>query len=250
MIRTLALVFTVLLLLSALASADARSGFDEGLRLYRNNDVDRAIAAWESVVKQGDVSGPLCYNLGNAYYRAKKYGMAILYYERARRLLPRDREVSSNLDIARMATVDKIEPPIRLVIWNGVDAVRDHFSLQELARCFCSLGIACAILFLMFRFGPQRLRILFKSATTILAVFYVLTGCWYVWRATLDSRPYGVVMATKTDAYSAPDEASKQLFSLHEGTKVQCGESLSGWTNVSLADGRKGWIPAQVLEKI
>ena len=250
MMRRLLIIFTVLLLTCALALADARSGFDEGLRLYRNNDMDGAIAAWEHVVQQGDVSGPLYYNLGNAYYRAKKYGMAILYYERARKLLPRDHDITSNLDLARMATVDKIEPTVRLVVWNWVDSVRDHYNVHELASMFYVLGLFCAMALLMFRYGPSGLRRIFKTLTALLLVAYILSGSWYLWRATLEGRRYGVVMETKTDAYSAPDDASKQLFSLHEGTKVQFGESLSGWVNVRLADGRKGWIPVQSLEKI
>ncbi|HEY3294197.1 MAG TPA: tetratricopeptide repeat protein [bacterium] len=250
MTQRISILLFALLALSSLALADARSGFEEGLRLYRSNDIDGAITAWENVVRQGEVSGPLYYNLGNAYFRAKKYGLAILNYERAHKLLPRDHDVVGNLDLTRMATVDKIEPSVRLVVWNWVDSVRDHFSLHELAMLFYAFGFACAAFLVAGRLGAPKLRQSLKTVTVVLLVFYVLSGAWYVWRASLDARPYGVVMATKTDAYSAPDDASKQLFSLHEGTRVQIGESLSGWVNVRLVDGRKGWIPLQSLEKI
>jgi tetratricopeptide (TPR) repeat protein len=242
-------LFAVLLMVS-LAFGDARSGFDEGLRLYRSGDMQGAISAWESVLRQGEVSGALYYNLGNAYYREKKFGQAILSYERARKLEPRDRDIVANLDLTRLATVDRIEPPVHLIIWKWVDSVRDHFALGEIADLFYILGFIVAGLLLLFKLGPTRYRAAFRSLMSAVLILYVLTGGWYLWRARLDGTPFAVVMTEKTDAYSAPDEASKQLFSLHEGTKVQCGENLSGWINVRLADGRKGWIPVQSVERI
>ncbi len=84
----------------------------------------------------------------------------------------------------------------------------------------------------------------------VFLALYIITGAWYAWRAGIEAHPCGVIQATKTDAFSAPDAAATQLFSLHEGTKVQTGEKLSGWVNIRLADGRKGWIPMADVERI
>jgi tetratricopeptide (TPR) repeat protein len=240
----------VLLSMMGSAFADPESQFDEGLRLYRSNDMNGAIVAWENVVQRGVVSGPLLYNLGNAYYRSGKVGKSILCYERARRLTPRDHDISNNLDLARLAVVDKIDSPLRLVLWNWIDSVRDYLGLNELAKLFLTVGFLFAGLLAAWRFGPLRLRTAARRAAITAAFLYVVVGSWYLWRADLDTRSFGIVMATKTDVFSAPDSAAKQLFSLHEGTKVRCGESLSGWVNVRLADGRRGWISISDMERI
>jgi tetratricopeptide (TPR) repeat protein len=237
-------------LLMAPVRADPRSSFEEGLRLYRANDMPGAISHWERVLRQGAVSGPLLYNLGNAYYRSGQIGKSILSYERARKLMPRDRDVLTNLDLARLAVVDKIEKPVRLVIWDWLDSVRDSLSLHELAVMFQIMGFFALGGYLGWRFGPISWRRLLRGVLVILLVAYVLTGTWYGWRAALDTRKAAIVTAVKTDVCSAPDASSTQLFSLHEGTKVRYGESLTGWVSIQLADGRKGWVPIGNVEKI
>jgi len=230
--------------------ADPQYGVDEGLRLYRANDMKGAITAWEGVLQRGSASGPLYYNLGNAYYRIGNIGQAILHYERARRLLPRDHDVVANLDIARLATVDRVEAPLRLIIWKWVDAVRDYFSLNELAAILIISGFLGLGIVIGWFFVPNKFRAGLRTAGIAVAAVYILTVSWYGWRAVLNGQEYAIVLAAKTDVCSAPDAASTQLFALHEGTKVRCGESLSGWINIQLVDGRKGWISVKDLAKI
>ena len=45
-------------------------------------------------------------------------------------------------------------------------------------------------------------------------------------------------------------EASKDLFILHEGTKVRIIDEVGSWNNIELADGRQGWILAEDIEVI
>ncbi len=246
---TIAIALTLLGLTSVLM-ADPRSGFEEGLRLYRNDDIGGAIQAWEGVLKQGEVSGSLLYNLGNANYRQGQIGRAILYYERALKLMPRDRDIESNLDLAHLATTDRIEPPVRLIIWNWIDYVRDYFSLPELARALGIAGILAVLLIFGYRIGPVSVRATARGLAIAVTAVFFLVGTWYIWRAVLDSQTYAIIMVDKTNVHSAPDNASQELFALHEGTKVQCGESLTDWVSIRLSDGRKGWMQAGDLEKI
>ncbi|MDD5087230.1 MAG: tetratricopeptide repeat protein [bacterium] len=242
-----------LLLLGVMAGtvfADPHAAFDEGLRLYRESDMDRAAAAWERAIAQGVVSGPLLYNLGNAYYRQGNIGRAILYYERARALLPRDGDVKTNLDLARLAVVDRIEKPVRLPVWDWLDAVRDALSLPELSRLFQAEGFLAAICLAITLLGVRWLKRVARTVAVVMLVLFALTGAWYVWRAALDSREFAIIIVDKTEAKSAPDEASKELFALHMGTKVQCIEQLGNWLNVRIADDRKGWIAIGDAETI
>ncbi len=50
---------------------------------------------------------------------------------------------------------------------------------------------------------------------------------------------------------SSPSETgAKDLFILHEGTRVRILDNVSGFSNIELSDGRQGWIPAKDLEVI
>ena len=240
----------MLLWLPASYAQEPATLFQQGVERYRQEDWEGAAKTWESVVSRGEASGELFYNLGNAYHRMGQIGRSILFYERARRLLPRDQDVQSNLGLARMGTVDRIEPPVRLIVWDWVDQVRDYFSLRELSRLVFGIGGLLAFAVVLWRFGPVRFRRQARSLAVGVLVMYFVTTAWYVWRSQLDARAFAIVIATKVDVYSAPDSAATQVFTLHEGIKVQWLDNLTGWTRIRLPDGRQGWMPTETMERI
>ena len=68
---------------------------------YAAGDFKAAIQGYEELVRSGQDTPNLFYNLGNAYFRQKDFGRAILNYERALALEPHPPEADANLRIAR-----------------------------------------------------------------------------------------------------------------------------------------------------
>ena len=56
-------------------------------------------------------------------------------------------------------------------------------------------------------------------------------------------------MAPVSSVKSSPS-SGKDLFVIHEGTKVKVLDNVGDWLNISLADGRQGWIESSALEVI
>jgi hypothetical protein len=164
--------------------------------------------------------------------------------------MPRDPDVRQNLYLARMAIVDRIESPVRLVVWDWVDRVRDAFSLRELSRIMLVLGLLTVLAAGLWALGPLSLRRQVKLAAAVLACLYVLAIGWYGWRSVLDSKIHAVVLETKVDVFSAPDSSATQVFTLHEGSEVRERQSVAGWVHIVLADGRAGWLPTETVEQI
>lgn len=250
--RTLRLISisSLFFILACSLFADPVSKFDHGLSLFKEGKNSEAISAWESMRSEGVFSGATYYNLGNAYYREGQFGRAILNYERAKKLLPRDPDITNNLDLVRLATVDKFDAQIRLAVWQWVDKIRDSVTLYELALLFEIFGLCTVLALAGWRFCPPTIRMYFKPVFIVLFCTFIVSGSWYAWRSKLDSRPFGVVLVVKTDVFSAPDEKSTQLFTLHEGAKVRMNDKLSGWVNIRLIDGRQGWIPQEDIDEI
>ena len=75
---------------------------------------------YEQVSKNGYESPALYYNLGNCYFKLHNLPAAILSYERARRLAPRDEDIAYNLRLlgespSIMATTrSKLSPTVPL----------------------------------------------------------------------------------------------------------------------------------------
>ena len=77
---------------------------------YNESKYDTALVIYEGILKDGFVSAPLLYNIGNTYFKMRNYPMAILNYEKALKLDPTDDDIRQNLVIANALITDKIEP--------------------------------------------------------------------------------------------------------------------------------------------
>src|SRR5205085_4384434 len=100
-------VIVVLALL--LAQPAGAQLFSDANAAYLSGDVARAIASYEALIAQGVVSPELETNLGAAYLRQGKRGLAALHLERALFLDPGDDDARADLIEVRRGNVDKLE---------------------------------------------------------------------------------------------------------------------------------------------
>ena len=63
-------------------------------------------------------------------------------------------------------------------------------------------------------------------------------------------RTSAVVLRDAVAVKSSPDQNSTDLFILHEGTKVEISDRLNGWCEITIADGKKGWMECSTFETI
>ncbi|MCB0296035.1 MAG: tetratricopeptide repeat protein, partial [Calditrichaeota bacterium] len=66
---------------------------------------------YRKIVDSGFEASQVYYNMGNCYYKQDRTGLAVLYYEKARKLNPNDREINENLQLANLKVKDRIELP-------------------------------------------------------------------------------------------------------------------------------------------
>ena len=85
--------------------------FKSANQLYDAGKSAEAAAAYEKIEPR---TANVHYNLGNAHFREGKLGLAILDYERARRMAPRDPDILANLKFAEQRLgVDDVNAPPR-----------------------------------------------------------------------------------------------------------------------------------------
>jgi len=114
------IAFVLALLLTGTSAAIAQSNpqFSKANQEYAGGDFNAAISHYEELVRSRQDTPNLFYNLGNAYFRKKDLGRAILNYERALALDPRHPEAQANLRIARdeARALELIPPKIERVL--------------------------------------------------------------------------------------------------------------------------------------
>jgi len=224
--------------------ADNSTLYNEANELYKKAEYQAAIEQYELVLKSNFSSGALYYNLGNAYFKTNQIPMAILCYERAKKLLPGDEDVEFNHSIANLKIVDKIEVMPRLFFYNWIDAVINFFNCDGWAVAGVSSLALAFLLFVLFRITEKEgLRKLFFYLGLLLIVFAVKS----FWFANIQYKEAtgentAIIFTPSVNVKSSPDANGTNLFVIHDGTKVELLDKVGDWSKVKLSDGKLGWV--------
>ncbi len=239
----------------ATASDDAATPdrlWDLANTAYVNGDYHAAAGYYEEILSRGLSSVKLYYNLGNAYFKEDRLGEAILNYRRALRLSPGSDDIRYNLGVAEARTKDNIEAIPEFFLTKWVRGVRHTMSCTAWS-VFSLVALVCALSLFLTYLLARRLS-LRKTGFygTMLAVVVFVVTTWFALgerREMLDDSQ-AVVMSLSTAVKSSPDKSATDLFVLHEGTLVEITNRLDGWCEITIADGKKGWLESKTIETI
>ena len=257
--KSLKKVASVVILLLSLGSSmniqakDLDSLWTAGVQAYTDGKFADASTAWTSIEESGQKSAKLYYNLGNAWFKQGNYPKAILNYERALRLDPSYSDARYNLEFTSNFVQDKIEPV-------------PEFILKSVARkvCYVMGSNAWAVIFLVLLAAALMMGLLFLLGSSVgkrragfycgIVLLLLSAGAlsFSIWQKSDSVKTdTAIVMSPVSSVKSSPSSgSSKDLFVIHEGTKVTILDEVGSWKNISLADGRQGWLPAADLEVI
>lgn len=250
--RTIVLLITLVMSMVGLAQLSSVSynyWFDEGNIAYNEGDYEQAMTYYSQVVEAGYESAELYYNMGNTYYKLKQYPLSILYYEKALKLNPGDEDIHTNLEIANLAVVDKINVLPQSFIerwWNGIKSAfsADGWAWVSILSFF--LLLLCLYAFLMARRTGLRKAGFFVGLLLILCL--VLSVVFAVDKYhDLKHQDEAIVMTPTITVKSSPSDSSVDLFVLHEGAKVRIMETAKGWNKIKIADGSVGWLQEESM---
>lgn len=232
---------------AVIAGDDVISEFIAGGVAYKAEDYDKAIAAYEEILKGGKESGALYYNLGNSYFKKGNVGKAILNYERARRLIPRDSDLNFNLQYVRSRANVSGEPTG--LPWGRqlVEQLTRHWTDRELAWALFSLAFvlgALQLFSLYARLSPRARNLTLAVVATLCLI--CAGGLWF----KLATEKNQAVAVAATEAKFEPRGDATTHFSVGEGTLLKIFKTEDGWAKVARPDGKMGWIPEKTLERV
>ncbi len=226
--------------------------WDRANTAYINAKYNRAIILYDSILNKGYSSHELYYNLGNSYFKKGKIGKSMLYYSRAEVLIPTDKDTKHNIAVVSNYVKDKIDPIPELffVKWFGtmqVNITSNQWAIISLISLATSLGFV--LLYLLSR-DLFRRKIGFFIALLMFVIFIFSTSWSITERSNINNPTVAIIMSNAVAVRSSPDDSSKVLFTLHEGTKVDIISSLNVWREIVIADGNKGWVLNSNIETI
>ena len=250
------LMLTLLLMIPIASSAAENypdSLWSAANEAYAQERWEDAVNDYTAIAEASMESAPLWCNLGSAWYKSGNLGKAILCYERALKLDPSYEDARYNLELLNAMKLDRLEsvPELILATW-----------MKNLGRTLDSDSWAvCFLVFLVLTLAMVLLFILGSSATSRRAGFFTGVVCLLLAVASLSFSLWqkneymkadkAIIMKPVSSVKSSPSgDSAKDLFVLHEGTKVQVLDNVGGWSNIELSDGRQGWLPSSDIEII
>lgn len=226
--------------------------WDMGNTAYANDDYISAEKYYREILDRNVHSSALYYNLGNVHYKRGELALSLLNYYRALRLDPSDNDIRFNIDVARAKTADNIEQIPRLFLVEWSEWIGSRLScMQWSILSLVMLAVVFAFLLIyVLASGLKSRRIGFWGTFVTFVLFVVTTRHALVERSELLNPSSAIVMNSSMSVKSSPNSSSTEIFILHEGTKVEILNIHDGWSEIKIADGKKGWVESSKIEQI
>jgi tetratricopeptide (TPR) repeat protein len=253
--RHLSLVIALLCIASGVCASalamdknELEQRFGEGNAAYEKGDYGKAIQQYARIATAGKVSGPLYFNLGNAYFKISSVGQAILNYERARRIMPRDADLLANYNFAR--SMIKGNPPDEkgLWAWKPLKAYSERFTVNELLLMASAVYMAAMVLFIAVLYLPGLAKYILPLA--ILLMTLASADSVVSWHAVQGIGKSAVVTAAQVESKFGPFDSATKFFTLYEGMGVTVLDTKDDWCKVRRSDGKTGWVKSSAVEII
>ncbi len=230
---------------------NVESLFQAGNQAYINQQYDSSIAYYEQILAQEVHSPELYFNLGNAHFKLNDIPSAILYYEKAKKFAPGDKDILNNLSMANLKTVDRVEGKPELAFETWWNSFLNYQNSDGWGKWTIVLGFLVLILLIGYLVTSGLLKkIAFFAAAFALVV---MLSCWILASVTssyVENNEYAIIFSPSVTVKSAPNQQANKLFVIHEGTKVKIEDSLDEWKKISLMNGNSGWIRDEALKLI
>ena len=248
------IIFFLFLLINLIdsATADPLADISKANQFYKEGNYQSAISLYKKVIDMGYSSPELYYNLGNAYYKANEIPLSILFYERALKLDPGNEDLNYNLKVANNQIIDKIDLLPKLFYERWWDDLKQMFSPDVWAIITIILFTLFFIILAGFLLSVSiRIRKALLSSALILLIISAFSFIisFQTFHKALN-RQEAIVFAASLPVKSSPEESGIDLFVIHEGLKVEIIDQLSGWKEIRIANGSKGWVRSETITPI
>lgn len=230
-------------------AGDFKLQWKKGTDFYLQKQYDSAAFYFESVAAVNPANAEIYYNLGNAYYRLNKIALAAVNYERALHIDPGYKEAKENLTItqARISHHIAVVEDIFFIAWWKNITANGNGTKWAIAAL---ITFALVMLLLAVRrysaFG-SKVPVQLPWMLGAVCASFLLFGTVAAFR---EAAPAGAVVSENDVPLMNAELKGKPLMLCPEGTSVQVISDSGNWLEVTLPDGRTGWMMRSKLIRI
>ena len=231
----------IIIFISLLLSApqNVNQLYDSGILSYNSSNYIMAVNNFESIIDNGWYSSELLYNLGNAYYRLENFENAVWAYEQCLIIDPNNNDAIFNLDIVRLKLKDSFnypDSPLSVKLYFKMINLFPYFIWVKIlllsVLLFCILNTASKIMEL-YKFEKYKLLFIYPFMLLVIISFHSIYINYSISK--------GIIL-NDLIVMSEPNDYSTQLFNIHKGLKVDIIKISNDWLEITLPDGKSGWV--------
>jgi hypothetical protein len=228
--------------LPVMCFAQSDAEFTKANQEFAQGHFEEAISGYEALIRAGQWSANVFYDLGNAYFRTGDFGRAILNYERALALERHHPEATANLQIARdEARALEIQP-------GSLERYLQFASVNQY-----SIAAATAFwlaIFAMFALIFKRRRSARAIAVSICCLLVLAAAVYAIFTLERGSQALAVVTGRDVQARLATADTSNSVLALPAGSEIKILSTRGDWIYAALPNNLRGWIPAKNAEQV
>lgn len=218
--------------------------FDDANKKFQSGDFAGAVAAYEKILATEGPRASVYYNLGNSHQQLKQHGPAILAYERARLLTPRDPDLLANLALARKAATAFEENGIHP--W--LDLVIQRLSRNEWSWLAAGSALFLGILALVTGALKIPRRGVLISAGFAGLILAAASAALYLRRG---ESTRGIILSEGATVRLSPFENAESLGTPGPGRTVRLGARSGDFQYIEVPEaGLKGWLATKDVAAI
>lgn len=230
-----------------MSDEEAIGKFVAGNNFYREGKFKEAAQKYTEVLEAGKESSVLYYNLGNAFFKDGQLGKALINYERAMRLTPRDHDLRFNYNHVLSYTKNpaaEVEKNMLIRILNDFVYFYSQDEMVGILNILLGIFIVIHMLSMFLNWSTALQRNLLSSIFIIMVIFGIglLTK--------IDQEREKAIVVKNTEAKFEPKEDSTAHFRLPEGVKIRIMAEENDWAKIQRSDGKVGWVGSGDFEKI
>jgi len=229
-----------------------REIFREANEAYEADELEEAGAHYEVMIAKGAANGAVYFNLGNTYFRMGDFGRAILCYEKAKKVSPRDPDIVHNLTHVKSYLVDR-EAGKRAAPRALESLLVLHYQTTEnetlwmLACLTCLLGVIFILRLLRMPFTEKVFYGYVRGAVVLLFVLQLISAVYKIEVETKQRE--GVILIDSVRATASPG-AEELLAEVNAGTKVEILDIRNGYAHIRLPTGTPAFVQEDEIGEV
>src|SRR6266478_8107276 len=229
---------------AASSFAQAEGDFTKANQEYAQGHFKEAISGYEALVRAGQWSANLFYDLGNAYFRVGDFGRAILNYERALALDRHHPEADANLRIVRdEARALEMTPTLaeRYLKFANVN----QFTIAAAVALWTAIFCIVVLIFARKRSGAVIALSIVSLSILVVAVFAI-----YELDNGSNGRALAIVTGMNVQARVATADNANSVLALPPGSEIRVLSNRGDWIYAALPNNLRGWVSAKSAEAV